>query len=179
MVFPSRLYFFHSRTNITYINPSHTQTLYFFPIYGIRISKQHSKLTCIHDNTITKLIPLHYSDRVASATPVRFLHLRFLFLFFWRGGGGGGGGGCIYTGNLIYHLCPLAYVAIFSGQLSFCRIYFFALLQSDCVDAAVLWSRYFFRAATSFELLLFENSQSFQQLFFQKQLIFWWKNCLE
>ena len=90
MVFPSRLYFFHSRTNITYINPSHTQTLYFFPIYGIRISKQHSKLTCIHDNTITKLIPLHYSDRVASATPVRFLHLRFLFLFFWRGGGGEG-----------------------------------------------------------------------------------------
>ena len=86
MVFPSRLYFFHSRTNITYINPSHTQTLFFFPIYGIRISKQHLKLTCTHDNTITKLIPLHYSDRVASATPVRFLHLRFLFLFWGREG---------------------------------------------------------------------------------------------
>ena len=76
-------------------------------------------------------------------------------------------------------ICPLAYVAIFSGQLSFCRIYYCTLLQSNCAGAAVLWSRYFFRAAVSFELLLFENSHSSQQLFFQKQLIFWWKNCLE
>ena len=74
---------------ITYINHCHTQTL-FFPIYGIQIPKQHSKLTLIHGNTITKLISCHCSDRVTSKTPVIFLHIFFYFLFSFLFFGGEG-----------------------------------------------------------------------------------------
>ena len=85
--FSPMLYFFQLFTNITYINNCHTN-LIFLPIYGIRIPTQHSKLTCIHGNTITKFIACHYSDRVTSKTPVRFfLFPLFIFFFFLVGGG--------------------------------------------------------------------------------------------
>ena len=66
-----------------YIHRFNTQTL-FFPLYGIRIPTQHSKLNCIHRNTITEFIPRHYNDRVTS----KILTYIFFFPFFCFGGGG-------------------------------------------------------------------------------------------
>ena len=96
--------------------------------YGIRIPTQHSKLTCIHGNAITKFIPCHYSDRVTPKTPVRFflfpLFICFVFNFFlsfffsWGRGGGGRRAlvKILYTGNLIYHPPQSIHVFIFKNK---------------------------------------------------------------
>ena len=97
-----------SRTNIMYINRFNTQTL-FFPLYGIRIPTQHSKLNCIHRNTITEFIPRHYNDRVTSKI---LTYIFFSFFFFFGEGGGGVLIKIHYTGNLVYHP-PLVFRILF------------------------------------------------------------------
>ena len=97
MVSPPRFNFFNHvqilRTSVVAIH-----TPYFFR-YMVFEYQQHSRLTCIHGNTITKFIPRHHRPRKTSTIPVRFLHIYFSFF--------SGGYAAIvkinYTRNLINH----------------------------------------------------------------------------